>query len=173
MIAFGAGSGGWRAMACEALGGANLFPTFANLFVTQPISCTHCPTCCHKHLQSTQSSRSYFLDAQASLAPIPLSRLARFSLCRHLWSVTERPRGIPVVPGGQIFSESYDRQTELGLDGSLGGRDTLWVLVLPSLRWGEVESTFKAGVELRFGLRIGLDESFQYRILTKVRKRLS
>ena len=121
MIAFGAGSGGWRAMACEALGGANLFPTFANLFVTQPISCTHCPTCCHKHLQSTQSSRSYFLDAQASLAPTPLSRLARFSLCRRLLSVTERPQGIPVVPGGQIFSESYDQQIELGLDGSPGG----------------------------------------------------
>ena len=33
--------------------------------------------------------------------------------------------------------------------------------------------TLRPGVELRFGLRIGLDESLQDRILKKVRKRLS
>ena len=33
----GAGSGRWRAMACEPLGGANLSPPDANLFLTQPM----------------------------------------------------------------------------------------------------------------------------------------
>jgi len=36
-----------------------------------------------------------------------------------------------------------------------------------------VAKPLKTGVELRFRLRIGLDESLQDRILTKVRKRLS
>ena len=51
MIAFGAGSGGqWHA---RHLAVPIFFHTCANLFVTRPISCTHCPTCCHNHLLST------------------------------------------------------------------------------------------------------------------------
>ena len=51
------------------------------------------------------SNKKRFLDAQASLAPTPVSWLVTCSLCWCLWTVTERQQTM----GRYIFSESYDQ----------------------------------------------------------------
>ena len=56
----------------------------------------------------------------------------------------------------------------------MNSKERTWEILLNvEQNWVPMALGSSAGVELRFGLRIGLDESLQDRILTKARKRLS